>query len=290
MQPEKTSVHSMQVPHRTSLIDGSAGWEGRRQENIKFVGKKAQEDSKFSMEFLAFSDIKPYIVLSALVLLIAVVIVQSFNWTASLLQQPVLAVDVQGEFKFLEKNTVATVVNNSLESGYLQSDLPSLHAQLLAQPWVKEASLKRKLNSALQIELKEHTPLAIWNHKTLISTDALLFSPKVIPKELNVPMLFGRDHVDVLSVYEQLTEKMPVALLPIRSLDVNANGCITLESHTGLVLVLERSQWQRQLARFTVINDQALSRRLADVKKVDMRYSNGAAVSWKEQRVALMSQ
>lgn len=286
-----------QMTHRTSLIDGSDGWDERRKANKKRFEKAMKEKNKinkektqFSIHFLAFKDIKPAIVLCTLMLVIGTVVVQSFNWTAGLLQQPVLSVDVQGEFKYLEKSVIATIVNESLESGYLQTDLPSLHAQLVARPWIKEASLKRKLNSALQIDLKEHIPLAIWNIKTLISTDALLFTPEKIPADLLVPMLSGRDYVDVLSMYELLAEQLPLALLPIRSLDVAFNGGITIESQAGVKIILTREDWKEQLQRFVVISDQALTKRFADVKSIDMRYTNGAAVSWREHRIAHLSQ
>ena len=289
----KDTLHHVQSSSQYSSDD----WEARRKKNkkqfskdLKEKNKISKEKVKFRFEFIPFKDIKPALVVSAILLVISVVVVQSFNWAANLLQQPVLIVDVQGEFKYLEKSVIAEIVNESLESGYLQTDLPSLHTQLLARPWVKEASLKRKLNSVLEISLREHTPLAVWNNKTLISAEAVLFTPKVIPLDLNLTYLSGNNHLEVLAVYQDVVSGLPSSLLPVTALSIGVDGAMTVSTSSGMALVVDKDNWQDQLQRFLIVSRQALSNRMADVEKIDMRYTNGAAVSWRESSVARVHQ
>ncbi len=277
-------------------------WEERRKDNKKQFDKALKQRNKQdkiqrskdlksrSFDVLPVKKITPILVLCSLILLMTVLVVQTFNWTSGLLQQPVLVVDVEGEFKYLKKSVVADIVNESLESGYLQTDLPNLHRQLVARPWIKEASLKRKMNSTLQIELVEHKPLATWNDSNLISTEALLFTPSIMPTDLYIPHLSGQDYLAVLSMYEQLTQKIPRNLLPIQSLSISFDGGITIVNSHGMVLILEEKNWINQLERFVVISRKALKNKLANVEKIDMRYTNGAAVSWREQSIARINQ
>lgn len=294
-----TTKRKINIAH---ISHDEKSWEERREDNKKRFNKALKERNKqdkmqrskdrqlVSPDALSVKKLKPILVLCSLLLLITVLVVQTFNWTTGLLQQPVLIVDVEGEFKYLKKAIVADIVNESLESGYLQTDLPNLHRQLVARPWIKEASLKRKMNSTLQIELLEHKPLATWNDSSLISTEALLFTPDVIPTDLYIPHLSGQDYLAVLSMYEQLAQKTPADLLPIKALSVSFDGGITVINGYDMVVILDEKNWQDQLERFVVISNKALKNKLPDVEKIDMRYTNGAAVSWREQSIARVSQ
>jgi len=214
---------------------------------------------------------------------------QLIQWTKDWLAQPVLVVDVEGDFKYLDKQSITDIVNDALQEGYLQTDLPQLHGLLAAEPWVKNALLKRQLDNGLLIKLYEHKPLAMWNDKSLISEEGVLYTPRSKP-DLLLPSLQGHDYQLALAQYQELSELLPEYLLPIRQFSQLPDESMSFQLKGGVTVILSQQHWQGQLGRFLIINQQALAHRLADVEKVDMRYSNGAAVSWKEQSLAQVKQ
>lgn len=286
-QLNKSAVHPMQTASKPETTEV---WQQRRKLNEKRLKANSKTSVKFNVNLINIEKFKSTFAMSLLLFIVVIMTSQVFNWTTGLLEEPVLVVDVQGEFKYLDKQIIADIVNDSLASGYLKTDLPSLHQQLLQTPWVKKVSLKRKMNSALQIQLTEHQPLAVWNDNALISSQNVLFTPAEMPEQLNIPKLSGYDYLVAVDMYQRVSEKMPENLLPIVLFNVNYDGAISVSTNRDMQLILDVEDWQKQLERFSVLSRQALDQRLVDIQKIDMRYNNGAAVSWREQSIARINQ
>jgi cell division protein FtsQ len=73
---------------------------------------------------------------------------------------PLSRIIVGGEFKHLQKEELANLVNGQIDGGFLSMNLNQLRDQLQGHPWVHEVSIRREWPSTLKVEVVEEVPIA----------------------------------------------------------------------------------------------------------------------------------
>ncbi len=69
--------------------------------------------------------------------------------------------------------------------------------------------------------------------------------------------------------------------LRITALTLETRGAWTLQLSNGIRVVAGREQLVPRLRRFLIIYRQKLAARAGQIEQVDIRYTNGVAVSWR---------
>ena len=257
----------------------------KEQRSQKLAAQKTKKKAKSDDGALSV-NFMPKLIALAVVIVSGLLLFQGMFFTREVLKQSVLTVDIEANFIHLQKDSVTELISASVSEGYLDTDLPGLHKRLVDQPWVKEAYLKRKMDNGLHIQLVEHMPLAFWNQKEVLSVEGVVFEPELIPEHLILPKLHGVNHEEALLLYQDIAEQLPEYVLPIIELHALADKTLILKLSNDIDLVMAYNDWKIQLERFLVVLDKSLYKKINDVLLVDMRYSNGAAVSFKQQSLA----
>jgi cell division protein FtsQ len=71
--------------------------------------------------------------------------------------------------------------------------------------------------------------------------------------------------------------------LQVVSLDLEARGAWTLELDNRIKVVVGRENINERLQRFLELYQLRLAERSDEIEKVDIRYTHGVAVKWREQ-------
>ncbi|HEX4300524.1 MAG TPA: cell division protein FtsQ/DivIB [Gammaproteobacteria bacterium] len=202
-----------------------------------------------------------------------------------------------GRLQHVDPAAVRNAVLPELGSGFFNTRVERIGAALDALPWVAEADVRREWPHTLRVDIVEEVPVARWGDAGLMDAQGKVFvhdvqgrtnaagggMPGAASAYSNLPMLSGRDDAsaDVLAQYNTLAALVAPRGIAIVALSVDARGAATVELDDGIEVRLGREDASARLARFSALALPALAAKLTTVAYVDMRYTNGFAVGWK---------
>ncbi|MBR9828033.1 MAG: FtsQ-type POTRA domain-containing protein [Oceanospirillales bacterium] len=201
------------------------------------------------------------------------------------LNQPVAEVRIAGATRHLDKVGLAQQLAAGLDRPLLQLDLQALQEQLVQDPWVYSASIRRQWPPALEVQLEEEVPVARWGDKGLLNHQGDIFWPALKPEYAALPRLTGPAHetVRIMQQFHDLNRMFSAAGLHLTGLVLESRGAWTLELDNGIRVVAGREQLVPRLKRFIRIYRLSLVDRADQIEQVDIRYTNGVAVSWRAE-------
>lgn len=213
----------------------------------------------------------------------AMAVVYAFYLGAgALLNQPVEKVTVAGELRHVEKSRVISEVTPFLQQGFISLDMAAIRQQLTNLPWVYQVRLERVWPNNITINIVEQQAIAQWGEEGYLNHRGEMFNPKKKVAVNDLPVLKGPEYSTktVMSHYRSIGELLKEQGLYLKSLIMSERGSWQALLSNGVQIELGRDQVVEKVKRFVFVYQQALPKGLVAVKKVDMRYSNGVAVSW----------
>src|SRR6056297_1343232 len=177
-------------------------------------------------------------------------------WGAALaLDRPIREVVVQGPFERVSVLKVEAAIGDLREQGFLGVSLAGVRERIVEIDWVEDAVVRRRWPAAIEITVIEQ-----------------------------LPQLWGPPGTEqaVAQRYLDARALLAGAGLGLRALEVDARGAWRMRLSNGFELRLGRQSFDRRLGRFARIAAPLLTPRAAEVAYVDLRYSRGFAVGWRE--------
>jgi cell division protein FtsQ len=119
------------------------------------------------------------------------VVVLSYEFSATLLDQPIRALTIDGPFERVSALQIEEAIGDELRHGFFSANLSLIRENITALPWIDQASVARRWPDRLEITVSEQVPAACWGEKGLLNTRGELFvtDARHIPAEL--PRLSG---------------------------------------------------------------------------------------------------
>jgi len=210
------------------------------------------------------------------------------HWLLRLESQylPVRVVSIEGEVRQITLQQIQDTVGHTLDAGILTQDLASIQAAIRKLPWVSNAGVRRAWPDRLLISVQEHKPMARWGDDRLVTAEGIVFKPQ--PQEIphSLPRLFGpADQAPQIATrFQQWQPLLKGQGLNIVSMEDDPRGAWSLTTDAGFILLLGKAEVDSRLARFLHAYPNILA--AGRPARVDMRYSNGLAVSWSGARLA----
>lgn len=194
---------------------------------------------------------------------------------------PFTVVKVVGINK-ISQEEIRQVVMPFIQNGFFAIHLEELHDKIVQNPWTSKVIVQRKWPGELDINIIERTPIAIWNHDSLLSETGELFAPKNANYS-NLPVLVGplNQHILMLSYFQNINRLLQPIHVRIRELDLNAYATWKLTLDNGIVLYIGYKDVLIRVRQFVKVYPKLISEKKADILSVDLRYPNGMAVKWK---------
>lgn len=198
------------------------------------------------------------------------------------LNQPIARVEVRSTFNYLERGDVEKRLAPWLVNRFFYLDLEKMRRAVMDMPWVREASLRREWPDTLIVRLEERKPIARWQDDGLIDEDGEVFRPGSLEAFSKLPKLAGLEDrsQDVMQQYLAFSQVIRPLGVTVRELRLSTTYSWWLKvDHVDVNLGRDRRM--ERLQRFIRLYHARLDDRWQDVKRVDLRYLNGASVAWK---------
>jgi cell division protein FtsQ len=205
---------------------------------------------------------------------------------AQALDRPIREVIVHGPFERVSVLQVEAALGDLREQGFLGVQLETVRERIVAVDWVDDAVVRRRWPAEIEITVIEQVPAARWGESGLLNTRGELFvrDTRHVPPEL--PQLSGPEGSEQLVARRYLDARSMLAVvgMGVRVLELDARGAWRMELSNGFEVRLGRESFDRRLERFARVAAPLLTPQAAAVEYVDLRYSRGFAVGWRERR------
>ncbi len=200
---------------------------------------------------------------------------------------PIKYIKVEGEFSNLSNTELKDTVEKNIRGGFFHLNVNEVRIALLDIPWVREVSIKRIWPDSLKVIVSEQDASARWGDFGLLNHSGEYFSPNIesIPNDL--PILFGPDNSEVKLLEKFRTIQNALQSLPFRlgivSVTLNNRRSWSFVLKNGVTVIIGRYAFEDRFNRFLKIIPTFFPDQINEIKSIDLRYSNGLSVFWKNK-------
>ncbi|WP_457667033.1 cell division protein FtsQ/DivIB [Thiolapillus sp.] len=197
---------------------------------------------------------------------------------------PIRHIQIKNEFRNLDKVSLQQALLKAIDGGFFNVDLNRLRDAALSAAWVAEAKVTRVWPDKLVVEVVEQTPIANWGKDALLNDRGEVFRPRRgISKTL--PLRFHGDEdkaplmLDFFIREQRAFRKLGKS---IREVDLDQRGEWRLKLTDGTDIVVGKEQMDERIQRLLGVYS-ALEQSEKKPRRVDLRYEQGFAVSWRSE-------
>ena len=218
----------------------------------------------------------PFIALAA--------VVATYELSTSMLDRPIRSIEINGSFQRVTALRVEEAISDELEQGFVSADLGRIRKQIVALPWIDQVTVARRWPSRITITVTEQIPAAVWGERGLLNVRGELFvrGARHVPAEL--PRLSGPQHraAEIAKRYLAVRKQLISVGLDLRRVHLDARGAWQMTLQNGVQVRLGRRDVDERTELFLAVVTDIIIGRAAEIEYVDMRYSNGFTVGWKD--------
>jgi cell division protein FtsQ len=207
------------------------------------------------------------------------------------LDQPVRKLVVEGPFQRVTPIQIEAAVMDGLGAGFISVDLDRIRERVQAIDWVDRANVGRSWPDTLIVRVVEHQAAARWGDNGLLNVRGELFTEHAQHEFPELPRLGGPrgSEREVARRYLAVRGKLAEANLSLQSLQMDERGAWVIVLGSGQEIRLGRRDIDERLYRLFEVVAPVLAKDLNRVEYVDLRYTNGFAVGWREDPPASMT-
>ncbi len=197
---------------------------------------------------------------------------------------PIQHVKIDGSFEHVSKSSLREISLPYVDTGFFAVDVASLQEVIEKLPWVAEANIRRVWPSTIIILIKEQQPVARWGASDLMIQTGMLFHPTPDSVSASLPQLDGPEgqELTVLKIYQEMNDILAHLGLKVSCLSLTDRRAWQAGLNNGMELYLGRIDTMKRVKRFVSSYNQIFGSRGSDVAYVDLRYTNGLSVKWKQ--------
>src|SRR6202142_1134182 len=199
------------------------------------------------------------------------------------LDRPVRVISIDGSFQRVSPGQIEKAVAPFAHAGFMSANLSDIQRAVEALPWVDHARIARRWPNSLRVTVTEQTAAARWGKSGLLNTRGELFVRPATHVPAELPHLSGPEGTEsqVAQRYLATQGRMLEAGMRIAALRLDERGAWELGLDCGGTVRLGRRDVDERTERFIHTASQVIAHRLTEISYVDMRYSNGFAIGWR---------
>lgn len=219
-------------------------------------------------------------------LVVVAVLAGGYAGARWLLDRPVERVVINGEFERVSADGLEAALRPYMGRGFLAAPLDRIQQKVRDIPWVASARVSRRWPDTLEVTITEEQPAARWGEAGLLNPQGRLFVRHASHVPAELPRLNGPEGTEtvVAERYVAIQEQLVQRGLGLASLELDGRGAWTFQMSNGIQVRLGSLDVDVRLSRFYAALDRVLAGMAEDVRYIDMRYTNGFAVGWKQSR------
>jgi len=203
------------------------------------------------------------------------------------LDRPVSVISMDGSFQRVSPGQIEKAVAPFSQAGFMSADLDGIQRAVEALPWVEHARIQRHWPNSLHVTVIEQTAAARWGDSGLLNTRGELFVREATHVPAELPRLSGPEGTEsqVAQRYLAVQGRMLEAGMRIAALRLDERGAWEVDLDSGVTVRLGRRDVDDRIDRFMHTASQVIAHRLNEIAYIDMRYSNGFAIGWRNPAV-----
>ena len=219
-----------------------------------------------------------------LVAVLAATVFLGKQWLSDPWRFPLSVVEVKGDFRYLDKQQLQLAVAPHATGGFFTVDVAAIRTAAEQLPWVHRARVKRVWPATLRLQIEEQQPVARWGEHGFLNERGEPFVPEVTATSLVLPSLAGPDGLElkVLENFQRVSKTLAPLGITVTRMQLDNRRAWHLQLDNAVLLELGRADAGRRLQRFVRAYPNVFAGRLDDLQHVDLRYSNGFSVYWKQ--------
>jgi len=218
--------------------------------------------------------------------LVALPVVAVMNGWIGAERWPLAKLRVHGEFERVDPAQLRAVVLPYARHGFFAVRLQDAQDAVEKLAWVESAEVRKRWPDVMEIRVVEHEPFARWGEDRLLSEHGRLFpTPKAL-SGLKLPQLGGPDSQvqEVIALYNESRQLFAPLGLDVERLTMDRRGSWSLTLGNGTEVVIGRADARPRLGRFARMLPQLLAMQPQALRRADLRYTNGFALSWDTEK------
>jgi len=199
------------------------------------------------------------------------------------LDRPVRVISMDGSFQRVSPGQIEQAVAPYAHAGFMSADLDAIQRAVEVVPWVEHARVQRRWPNSLHVTVIEQTAAARWGESGLLNTRGELFVREAAHVPAELPRLSGPEGTEsqVAQRYLAVQGRMLEAGMRIAALRLDERGAWEMDLDSGVTVRLGRREVDERIDRFIRTASQVIGHRFSEITYVDMRYSNGFAIGWR---------
>lgn len=196
---------------------------------------------------------------------------------------PIKRVRIYGANRVVEFE-VQHALEPLLNRGFFGIRVEQIRDRLLQQPWAADVLVRRYWPDRVEITIVERQAVAKWNGKTLLSSEGDLFSPKPDTVPVHLPLFVGPEgkQVLMLSYFNEMNRILTPLHAKISYLEMTPFLVWKIRLDNGMMMHVGYKDILTRLEHFVKVYPKIVGSRANDVEYIDLRYSNGMAIRWRQ--------
>lgn len=195
---------------------------------------------------------------------------------------PVRQVSFEGPFQQVSQEALMRGVSDAVSGNFFLVDLETIRRKAERVAWVHRVSVRRRWPDGVHIRFTEQVLAARWGADAWVNIDGERVELHQSAGPEGLPQLHGPDgsHAQLLDHYRRLAELLDPVGLRVARLTLTARHTWEIGLDNGIALIVGREEPAPKVERFARLYSGTLAGVAAQVKEVDLRYTNGFAVEW----------
>ena len=200
---------------------------------------------------------------------------------------PLRTLRVAGQLERVDEQKLREAVLPYARKGFFAIRLDQAQAAVDKLPWVDHAEVRKHWPDVVEVRIVEHRPFARWGDDQLLSEDGDLFPvadaevPASLPRfDVDAP---AARTADVVELYNEASRMFAPEGMRVREVSLDRRGSWSLLLSNDTRVVVGSQEARLRLARFARLMPNLLARNPQRLARADLRYTNGFALTWREE-------
>ncbi|HLB56139.1 MAG TPA: FtsQ-type POTRA domain-containing protein [Coxiellaceae bacterium] len=210
----------------------------------------------------------------------------AWRWMQQPTSFPISQIEIEGHLAHETPAQLQKIISANISGGFFSLNVSAAKQALLSIPWIADVSFRRVWPGTLTVKVIEQQVIARFGKTGVLNATGDIFYPDAKSLPQNLPDLEGpADQSKVLfDFYQSVNTMAHVLSLSVVALHENDAQSWDLVLSNQVKVIMGRQDAAARFQRFVAIYPRIIAVSNKPMVSVDLRYPNGVAVKYAENK------